>query len=361
MRSGWKILWSLLKTILTVAILFTVGRQFARDLGNPILKDQEFRVGWLVMSAASYLAALGFSACFWFRLLHKLGEPLSWLKVVRAYYVSQLGKYLPGKAWALLFRVTLIQGHAVSSTAAALTTIYEVLTTMASGTILAAILFALLAEDRAFLIDWEGLHKWLILQDLDALKPDRGLLTLLALILLLPVGLPLLPGFFNRLACRVTLPFSNNRARPLPRLSLGTLGQGLVITSGSWLFFSAALWVVFLGVLKEPPAWSWQAYGRTVSYMCIAYVAGFVIPVPGGLGVREFLLAYFLVHDPGIMVASEREETRALAELVVIVLRIVWTMAEVFMATVSYRFPVTDLRSTTTNELSSRAGAPATE
>ena len=54
-----------------------------------------------------------------------------------------LGKYLPGKAWALVLRATLIRGPEVRLSVAGLSSFYEVLTTMAAGVLLAALLFGL--------------------------------------------------------------------------------------------------------------------------------------------------------------------------------------------------------------------------
>ena len=44
---------------------------------------------------------------FWYRLLRQLGQRPTALAAVRAYYIGHLGKYLPGKACALLLRATL--------------------------------------------------------------------------------------------------------------------------------------------------------------------------------------------------------------------------------------------------------------
>src|SRR5581483_9157974 len=93
-------LWPISKALLALAILAGVGRQFYRDLQRPELDELALRWDWLSASAALYLLALGFSAWFWFHLLHILGERPPLPRAVRAYYIGHLGKYVPGKAWA---------------------------------------------------------------------------------------------------------------------------------------------------------------------------------------------------------------------------------------------------------------------
>ena len=47
------------------------------------------------------------SAAFWLRLIHSLGEKLPLPAGVRAYYLSHLGKYVPGKGLTLVMRTTM--------------------------------------------------------------------------------------------------------------------------------------------------------------------------------------------------------------------------------------------------------------
>src|SRR5207244_6475766 len=87
-------------------------------------------------SSDLYVVGLGFWGAFWLRLLHRVGLRPSAGAAFRAYYVSHLGKYVPGKAWAILMRATLLPG--VRPGVAALTAAYETLTTMAAGALIAA-------------------------------------------------------------------------------------------------------------------------------------------------------------------------------------------------------------------------------
>src|SRR5438067_562497 len=98
-RSSWSTFGSWLKFLLAVAIIVAVGRRFALDLqGHSELFSLSLRPGWLIGGGLLYLLALGCSAFYWHRLLRRLGQTPTALGTIRAYYVGQLGKYLPGKA-----------------------------------------------------------------------------------------------------------------------------------------------------------------------------------------------------------------------------------------------------------------------
>src|SRR5438067_1020280 len=87
--------------------------------------------GQLTWVAGLCLLALGGSAWFWYWLMRTFGEQPEGPATVRAYYIGHLGKYVPGKAWALLMRGNLVRGPGVRLGVAIITAFYEVLTTMA--------------------------------------------------------------------------------------------------------------------------------------------------------------------------------------------------------------------------------------
>src|SRR4051812_12120381 len=102
---GWK-------PALALLILALVSRHFIRILSRPELDPYPFalRIQYLVPAAILYLAAHICWAWFWVRLLHSQGVRVSFAVGLRAYFVSQFGKYIPGKAWVILIRVGLLRG-----------------------------------------------------------------------------------------------------------------------------------------------------------------------------------------------------------------------------------------------------------
>jgi hypothetical protein len=306
------------KLILAALIIAGVAWQFVRILSDPQLQEpgstkspgevlgdwlaRARQPGWLALSAVLYVAGLCFCLWFWFHLLRVLGQVPRWPAAIRAYFIGHLGKYVPGKAWALLIRTTLANGPGVRLGVAALTAFYETLTTMAAGALLSAVLFLWFARD-------DGSAFWKAL----------GLLAL--------AGIPLFPAIFNRIVRRVSTPFMKPDDPPLPRLGHGTLITGLLLTACGWLFLGASLWAAVQAIAPEPAVWSVASWLRYSGYIALAYVAGFLtLPAPGGLGVRELLLQTFLARE------FADTEHKAMTVAIVILLRLVWTVAEVIMA-----------------------------
>ncbi|MBV9122387.1 MAG: flippase-like domain-containing protein [Planctomycetes bacterium] len=345
MRSRFDKWWPWLKALCAIAIVAAVSWRFVRDLQHPELWQRSFHFGWLALSGVLYVLSLGFSILFWYRLLRSLGQRPNILAAIRAYYVGLQGKYLPGKAWALVIRANLVRGPEVRLGVALFTSFYEVFTTMASGVLLSAILFAFLWPSNPTTERWPILRHLLSGQESEIPVADRKGLVLTDLMLLAIVGIPLLPGIFNRIVQRLASFQSAARVegenRPaLPHLKPWSLPEGLILTSGAWFLMGASLWATLRGILDQPEPWSWELWGRYTASVGLAYVAGFLIFfVPSGIGVREFFLKVVLTSELAGMLGSRSAEAGPTAALAVLVLRLAWTATEVLTAGLVYWLP----------------------
>jgi hypothetical protein len=329
--------WPVVKLALGLLILFLIGRQFWRDLQRLDLRSYTLHPGWLAASGALYLLGLAFSALTWRRLLTHFGQRPPLLTTLRAYYIGHLGKYLPGKAWALFLRASLARGNGVGLGLATVTSFYEVLVTMTGGVLVAAVLFLLLAPDTTTRLDLDNLRRIVRLEEPEGELGRRPLVGM-ALGLLLPLGTIIAPPVFNRLMHRMSLPFRDKIMGPLPRFRWAYLAEGLLLTGTGWVVLGGSLVAALHAVLGSGPAWSPAMLGRMPAIMGLAYVFGFVILfAPSGLGVREFFLVLFLTPDLVVLLSSDgsavaRETAQGVAVLVVVLLRLVWTAAEMVAA-----------------------------
>jgi uncharacterized membrane protein YbhN (UPF0104 family) len=308
-------LWPAVRVAVAVAVVAAVGWQFAADLSSPDLWSRPLlsQPGWLAASAALYLAGLGFWALYWFGLLRALGQRPRLVAALRAFYVGQVGRYVPGKVVGLGMRARLLAGPGVGMGVAVLTIVYETLTTLASGVLIGLVWFAFGAPGEA---DWY----W----------RAAALLPVL-------VGL-LLPAVFNRLAKWTVRPFRSADAPPLPQVRPATLLGGLAITACGWLIQGGALWAVVQAV--APDAWpaSADAWCRCAAYVGLGYAAGFLVFVaPGGLGVREYLIQVFLAADLSRTLGPGR--AAAVAVVAVLLLRLLWTALDAAAAAACYGLP----------------------
>jgi hypothetical protein len=338
MRSRFRRWWPVLKLLLGLAILFAVGWRFVRDLQDPHLWQRPLHPGWLLLSGLLYLAGISLSALYWQRLLGHLGARPPLAAALRAYFVGHLGKYLPGKAWALLVRATLIHGSGVRLGLATLTSFYEVLTTMAAGVLVAAVLFAALGPEAGAAFDAEDLRRLLRLEAPAGGVVGRLPAVLLSLALLAAVGLPLLPPLFNRVVHHLSLPFRERDAARLPHIHLSHFAEGLLMAGCGWLLLGASLAAALQGIVGGMGSfWDAPTLGRLAAAMGLSYVVGFVILVaPGGLGVREFFLTLFVTPELAGLPDMDATEARGTAVLAVLVLRLVWTAAELSAAGLLY-------------------------
>jgi uncharacterized membrane protein YbhN (UPF0104 family) len=342
MRIAVRKWWPLLKAVFAIAILAAIGREFWRVLrGGPSLWQQSVHPQWLILSGVLYILGLGFSAVYWYRLLRLSGQHPSFMSAVRAHYIGQMGKYLPGKAWALVLRCSVLQG--LSMRVGIVTSFYEVLTTMAGGAFLAAVLFALESDVTSSRFEWSALHELITFQASATPILDHKVIAVLALLLLVVIGVPILPPVFNRIVYWLTPKVEGSE--DTPGIRTNALLHGLALTSGTWIMFGASLWAVLRAIVPNPLPLTLERWEQYTAYMALAYVAGFIILlVPSGLGVREFFLTLFLVPelhrlDPEFY-RLDPEAAPKTVVVAVIALRLVWTAMELIVVGLVYWLPV---------------------
>lgn len=305
MREFLRRWWPTLKLIFICVVLVGIGWHLATLLEHDELDWREELAnsdsGGLAICGLLYLVALGFPAALWICSLRVCGERLAVAPGVRAYFLSHLGKYAPGKGLPLVMRTTMATTAGCRPSLAALTAIYETLTTMAAGGLVAALLLVTMGGKEHFL--WTAL----------------GLLVFACV--------PILPGVFNRVVARLSRRFARPGTAEIPPLPARLLPFGLALTSLSWFCMGASLEVLLLtmGAIEEPSLSGWL---RMTSYVAVSYVAGFIVSTPGGLGVREFLLKEMLEPALG-----------SRAVIVALVLRLVWTLAEIAIGAVLWWCP----------------------
>src|SRR5262249_55148004 len=118
-----------------------------------------------------------------------------------------------------------------------------------------------------------------------------------------------------------------------------TMVEGLCMNALNWLFLGVSFWASLQALGLGFPIQDLTRLGLLTAMLATAFVAGFWLFVPGGLGVREYLLLLFLLPMVTESLGDE-SEARARTALLVIVLRLVWTAAECLMAGVLYVLPI---------------------
>lgn len=319
----WRKSWikPTIKAVVGLLVVIAVARQAWRAWLDLSAHDPPLRFDppWLVLAGGLYLLGLIAFGGFYARLLQHSATPITASRAIRAYVISHLGKYVPGKALVVVMRAGLSAAAGARPATAALATLFETLLMMSVGGIVAAIGFAV-SPARTTRIE---IGSW------GAASVPLALVALTA-----AIGFLILVDrrIFARLSAVASLPFRDVGPDALPRLS------GRLTLEGA--FWDAAGWVLLglsqVAVLRSmrPEGLPLSQWPLVIASVALATVAGFAVPIaPGGLGVREWALwtalGAAIDHDHAV-VAS-------------LVLRLCWLAVEVFagfFASITFRSPL---------------------
>jgi glycosyltransferase 2 family protein len=292
-----------------VVVVWFVRRTLYEAMAGLRQHDWHLDPAW--MAAAGALGMLGFlpAGLFWHRLLRVMGQDARMGETLRAYYIGQLGKYVPGKVMVVVIRAGLIRSHRVDTGVAAASVFFETLTMMSVGGFLAGAIQASLFRDQRM-----------------------SLLVGVALMLLF--GLPTLPPVFRRLARLAGVGRSDPAtAEKLKRVGFGTLLLGWVAMTAAWTTTGLSLWAVLraMGLSGLDPVAELPFYTGGVAF---AKVAGFISHIPAGLGVADVTLTEILrTHFAD---ASVPGGAQAAALLAAVGLRMSWVVAELLISIILY-------------------------
>jgi glycosyltransferase 2 family protein len=303
------------KSAVAIVVLWAVGRHVLSTYSDLRARSESlhFEPIWLTAAAVLYLAGLFAYAVFFERVLRSGPAPVALLPVWRAYIVSHLAKYVPGKAMVVVVRSAMVVPYGGRASTAAVATFYETIVMMSAGGLIAAAGFAGTTRTATVVITLWGLDRVEL--------PVYRLAGLTALALGLLLLVVVLPPVFVRVASLVTLPIPGVGRDVLPRVTGRLLAQGLFWSCGGWVLLGLSQ-ISVIRSFDPAGADAVAALGLTpvvIASVGLATVAGFVVAVlPGGLGVREGVLMSALAPALG----SDHAVVAALS------LRLVWVAAE---------------------------------
>ena len=330
MRRAARIAWTY---VLPAAVAVCVGWYFYKKLDQPGLWNANLVPGpqWLLAAALVYLVAYVVWGLYYVILLNDQGAHAPAATGLRAYFISQMGKYVPGKILVIVIRVGMLKGIGITRTAVGIAAMYESLVWVGAGALVGIILL----PDPL----WQGLRAQSAAQGNEL--PDIHRAWLILPVVLAPVGLVGLNRFVNR----VNRWRKGADAKQLPRVHLHMVLFGLIFDAFGWFVLGGCLLLTLAGLQPDAPL-SAGEYWNLVSINAIAYVLGFVaFFMPAGLGVRDLALQLLLAVELQARLNMGSAEANALAALLAVWFRLLGTVAEIVMAGILYRFaPPADRR-----------------
>ncbi|MFB9318659.1 lysylphosphatidylglycerol synthase transmembrane domain-containing protein [Cryptosporangium minutisporangium] len=248
------------KAALLLAMIGFAGYALAQNWDEVSEALRQLDLWVALVSVPPVVLAMLCAMQVWRSLLSDLGAPIPARPAARIFFISQLGKYLPGSVWSIATQMELGREYKVPRRVGFAVGVLALVLTAAVGLPLAAVTLPVAAPDVL------GRYWW-------------GLLAIPALLAVLhPAVLGPLVNFGFRLI----------RQPPLPKLPST---RGMARAAGWQVLVSVCFglhaWILLVG-LGAPTG---RALFAAIGGYALAYALGLLaIPLPAGAGVRDVVL-----------------------------------------------------------------------
>jgi uncharacterized membrane protein YbhN (UPF0104 family) len=257
--------WKKAATALLVAaaawFLFrTIERNWREIRGYPWHVDPLLLCG----SVAALVAVLAWGVFVWSRVLTRFEHPpVRLATLLRIWFLSNLARYIPGTVFALITAAQLSRSAGLST---------------------GVLLTSLLVHTSFALISAVVVSAWMLAGSLFPTLPTPWIavaVTAAAVTLVHPRVLNTVLGAIPRLLKKSVIGWNGSWLGGVALLGLTTV---------SWLLYGGAYYL-FVRSLTPVPG---SAVPVLTGVNALAFVAGVLTPLPGGLGVREGFVVYLL-------------------------------------------------------------------
>jgi glycosyltransferase 2 family protein len=257
----------------TLIVLAVGAASYAayRDRASFIATFHRVGVGPVALSLLFGLVGTGLTFPIWRTVLGGLDVRIPWRSAARVFFVSQLGKYVPGSIWPVVMQMEAGHARGANRRTMLAANLITIVTTCAVGLIIASVLLPSF-DTGAFHHYW-----WVLLAVpvLVALLHPRAITGLIDRVF----------GLFGRPPLGESLP---------PRAAVSAAGWSVAM----WIALGAQLAV--LGIAAGPRQLS--TWLLCTGAMALAVSAGVLfIPAPAGAGIRDVILVLVLgaILPPG--------------------------------------------------------------
>jgi glycosyltransferase 2 family protein len=259
-------LFKLAQWIFAAAVLFFAARSLATQWNKVEARLLHVQFGWQWIGAATVVVLLSFALLIegWRRVMGAWDSHLPFGQAARIWFLSSLGKYVPGNIWSLTAMGVMARGRGISALAAAGSSIIMQAVSLVTGAAIVMITGAQLLGQPVLV--------------------GISVLILIGILLSAPRFLPPLTVWIGSIIGKEVAPPS------VPATSIWTAA---IASALSWLLYGFAFQLFVRGLLGAAPG----EISRYIAVYTAAYILGFISPIaPAGLGVREFTLAAFMTQ-----------------------------------------------------------------
>lgn len=262
------------KTVLTLAILYFVFRRISEDWSKIETYPWDIHWGYMALCVLVGLITFFILSTMWRKIIFSFGYSLGHAKSFRIFYLSNLGRYVPGKFWQLLGILYLTRKENIPPETATASFVAVQMFVIPSSLLVFAI---------ASVLDPQILTAQIPL--LGGVSP-YVLLAVMLIISLMIISWPdkvfILGDFILRKLKRDGLSFHMER-----KVSL-TLYLGYCV---AWVCYGLGFWLSTKAVSSDISLSPVAAIGAFNAAYQVGYLALFA---PGGFGPRELALSVML-------------------------------------------------------------------
>lgn len=249
---------------LAAIVIVLAARSIAQQWGAVKLALDQARPSWLALAASALVVLATYAVLIetWRVLLRGWQHDIPFLDAARIWTTSNLGKYLPGKVWAITALVVMTREYGVSAAEGAAASVLLTLVNTLVGFVVAIVAGASLLRIPPVVV---------------------VIIAVIAVaVLVSPAALPRIGVVAGKVFGREIV------LRPIAHRVILVAGA---LTAIAWLMYGVAFWLFTFGVLGSAPGALWDY----VAIFAGSYLIGFVaIFVPAGAGVRETAMAVAL-------------------------------------------------------------------
>jgi uncharacterized membrane protein YbhN (UPF0104 family) len=275
-----KVLYRIAQGIILIVIFYFLGRGVVLNWSK--VRSYQWELDYPLLFGSFVLLSLVyiFNIKVWNSLLEIVGSKLSFKNIFRIWFVSNLGRYLPGKVWTVVGMIYLLEKEGVSKR--------KGFTTAIVGQSLAVLSAFLLS----FILSGHGLYERIFSHN------PIGFI----LILFFSIAIFIFIAYPKLLEMVINLGLSLVRKE---KISLELKSSELFL----YLFYYTLVWfsygLAFMVFVKAIAPAPWSQYFNLTASFAFSYILGFLaVFVPGGLGVREGVLVLLLSHYFPLPVAT---------------------------------------------------------
>lgn len=265
-----KIFYRIVQIIILLVIFYFLSKSLFTNWVKVRTYHWQLNYPLLVISFLLFVSVYLVLIKIWLSLLKKVGSGLIFWKMFKIWFISNIGKYLPGKIWTVVGMIYLLEKEGVPKRKGLTTSIIGQALSVLSAFILSFILLGYSLYEKIF-----------------SRNP-----VIFSLAILFSIAVLIIVAYPKLLEISINLGLSLvKKERINLELRSRDLLLYLVYYIFSWFLFGLAFMVFIQSITQV----NWNLYFSLTGAFAFSLTIGFLaVFVPGGLGVREGILVLLL-------------------------------------------------------------------